>query len=102
MSGPFAASKGSKSSGGSKWSVSLIRNKRRSDCNVPPFDGNVVNLALATVRICHRLRTVRHRGSSIEWLNRSFASYRQLQKIGQLNDLCRLGGPMRTSGRASI
>src|SRR6476659_9386810 len=23
----------------SKWSVSLIRNKRRSDCNVPPFVG---------------------------------------------------------------
>jgi hypothetical protein len=62
----FAASEGSKSSGGSKWSVSLIRNKRRSDCNVPPFVGKSLNLALATVRISSRLRTVRHRGSSIQ------------------------------------
>jgi integrase len=61
----FAASEGSKSSGGSKWSVSLIRNKRRSDCNVPPFVGNVLNLALATVRISVRLPTVLHQGSSI-------------------------------------
>ena len=34
--------------------------------------------------------------------NQSFGSYRQLQKIGQLSDLCRPGGLMRMSARASI
>ena len=45
--------------------VSLIRNKRRSDCNVPlRIRRQVSKLALATVP--HKLRTVTHQGSTIQ------------------------------------